>query len=77
MSKRKKQEPQEVTSTYPQLSGAIEQLQTQLKSSGNMRQALLEKWLERLIKTETEMRHLERIENLAHALTEREQESDK
>jgi hypothetical protein len=68
---KKKPEIQEEISKYPMLADAIDKVQGLLVDATEIRKPLLEKWLERLIKTEKEMRHLERIETLANALTER------
>ena len=61
---------------YPDLSEAIETLQARSHSVEGRYAELLVKWLERLQKTQKEMRHLERIENFSSALKEKQQEND-
>ena len=61
---------------YPDLSEAIETLQARSHSVEGRYAELLAKWLERLQKTQKEMRHLERIEQFSSALKEKQQEND-
>ncbi len=70
MARKKKNQQEavieEVQQRYPDLMPAIELLKNRLDED-NDEQIVLLKWLEILQKTEKEMRHLERIENLSGA----------
>jgi hypothetical protein len=57
---------EEVVQRYPDLLPALELLKVRLEEENKEHEVVL-KWLELLQKTEQEMRHLERIENLSGA----------
>ena len=57
---------EEVVQRYPDLLPALELLKVRLEEENKDHEVVL-KWLELLQKTEQEMRHLERIENLSGA----------
>lgn len=57
---------EEVLHRYPDLTPAVELLKLRLEE-GNNEHGVLLKWLEVLEKTDKEMRHLERLENLSGA----------
>lgn len=61
---------------YPDLSEAIESLKIRLNDTDDKYNVLFTKWLERLEKTQKEMRHLERIEQFSSALKEQQQETN-
>lgn len=65
-----------MTYNYPDLGEAIDSLKLRLNNVDGKYEVLLTKWIERLEKTQKEMRHLERIEQFSFALKEQQQEID-
>ncbi len=62
------EEPVIPQSKYPDLTGAIEKLNSEKPLADGETSEIIEKWCKSLMDIEAEMRHLERIEKLSTAL---------